>query len=205
MTKKIEVEIRGPITERKFEDLNKLFKKDGTFLSEKDRIVLCYPDPESGSLVEDVNTDVRIRTTNGIPELNVKQGKWGGNESRREFSLVGKNGEFDKMVMMMAAMGFKTGVLAVRKGKVYQYKDIEFSLVEVPHHSYYFEAEMMVGDEKDIENAQKKMRKTCANLDLEVWDDKGFYEYINKLNSESNEDFDFKNYKEGNFAKRFGI
>ena len=205
MNKKIEVEIRGPLTKNQYYYLNKVFSKNGKFISPKNRIVLCYPDPETGSLVENCNTDIRIRTTNGIPELIIKQGKWGGDEHRREFSLLAEKGDFDKLVMMLGAMGFKKGVLAERYGKIYIYKKIEFSLVKVPKHSYYFEAEIMVKAKKDIKKAKEKMRRVCKNLGLEVWDDKGFYKYIHTLNNEANEIFDYEKYKEGDFKKRFKI
>jgi len=205
MNKKIEVEIRGPLSKEQFEFLNKTFKKQGKFIAGKDRIALCYPDPTTGSLIEKVNTDIRIRTTNGIPEINIKLGKWGGHEHRHEMSLVGKNGDFDKMVMMMAAMGFKKGIVAIRKGKVYKYKNIEFSVVEVPGHSYFFEAEIMVGGKSEVTKAKEKIRTICKNLSLKTFSDESFYDYIHQLNGEANEKFDFKNYKEGYFKRRFGI
>jgi predicted adenylyl cyclase CyaB len=206
MLKRLEVELRGTITQEQYNNLNKFFQKEGKFIDHKDRIVVCYPDPETGSLVEQCLTDIRVRTTNGIPEIIIKQGEWGGSdESRRELSVVGKKGDFDKMIVMMAALGHKTGIMAVRKGKVYEYQGVEFSLVEVPNHSYYFEAEIMVTAEKDKAAATKKVKNTCEKLGLKVLDKQGFYDYINKLNAESNETFNFADYKEGYFKKRFGI
>jgi len=201
-----EVEIRGLLTKKKYEELANLFSKEAKFLYDKDRVLVCYPDPETGSLVEECNTDIRIRTTNGIPEIIIKQGEWGStNESRRELSLVGKKGEFDKMVMMLSALGHKKGVLAVRKGQVFEFKGIEFSLVEVPNHSYYFEAEVMVEDLEEQEKATKRINKICGELGLKTLSQQEFYDYINILNAESNELFDFANYEEDYFKKRFGI
>jgi len=202
----IEVEVRGIINKNKYDELNKLFGKEGKFLDHKDRVVVCYPDPETGSLVEQCKTDIRVRTTNGIPEIIIKLGEWGNqDESRRELSLVGKKGEFDKMILMLAAMGHKKGIMAVRHGKIYEYKGVEFSLVEVPNHSYYFEAEIMVKNEASKNEATKKITKICNELGLNILTQQGFFDYINQLNAESNETFDFTDYKEGYFAKRFGI
>ncbi|AKM82725.1 TPA: hypothetical protein DD449_00695 [Candidatus Berkelbacteria bacterium] len=206
MNKKIEVELRGPITKEQFDRLESLFEKDGKFIDHKDRVLICYPDPDTGSFVEECFTDIRVRTTNGTPEMIIKLGKWGGdNENRRELSLMGKPGEFDKMVVMMAALGHKKGVWAVRKGKVFDYKEVEFSLVEVPDHSYYYEAEIMVEEVSKAKAARVKMEKLCKELNLEVFDDDGFYGYINRLNKESNKEFLFEKYSEGFFKKEFGI
>jgi len=206
MKKNIEVELRGLLSKKQFLALNKLFKEKGKFIDDKDRVVVCYPDPETGSLVEECKTDIRVRTTNKIPEIIIKLGEWGHkDESRRELSLVGKKGEFDKMIVMLAALGHRNGIVAIRKGKVYSYKGIEFSLVEVPNHSYYFEAEIMVSNKKLQEIATRKIEKVCHELDLDILSQQGFFDYINKLNAESNEPFDFSAYKEGYFKTRFRI
>ena len=97
------------------------------------------------------------------------------------------------------------GVVAERLGKVYQYKNIEFSVVEVPGHSFYFEAEIMVGKKSEILKAKEKIRTICKSLGLKTFNDKTFFEYIHLLNGEANEKFDYRTYKEGYFKKRFGI
>lgn len=204
--KKYEVELRGLLTQEKYEELSKFFGEKGKFLYDKDRVLVCYPDPETGSLVEECKTDIRVRTTNGIPEIIIKQGEWGSHdESRRELSLVGKKGEFDKMIAVLAALGHKKGIWAVRKGKVFEYKEVEFSLVEVPNHSYYFEAEVMVDAEGDKNGAIDRINKICKELDLTTLSQQEFYNYINKLNTESNELFDFDSIEEDFFNKKFGI
>jgi len=201
-----EVEIRGLITKEKYIELETLFAREGKFKYAKNRILLCYPDPNTGSLVEECKIDIRIRTTNGIPEIIIKEGEWGGeNESRKELFLRGKKGEFDKMVMMLAALGHKKGIFAERRGAVYMYKGIEFSLVEVPDHSFYFEAEVMVKSKDRQKLATEKILKICAELGLKPLSQQEFYDYINRLNAESNEPFDFANYQEGYFNRRYGI
>ncbi len=167
---------------------------------------MAYKDPTNNSQVKNIETDIRVRTTNGVPEIIIKLGGWGGvDESRKELSVVGRKGEFDKMIQMMAALGHKQGIVAIRKGKIYDYKGIEFSLVEVPNHSYYFEAEKMVSDEAEKKIAIKEIMKICGELKLETLTQQGFFDYIHELNTKVNEQFDYKNYEENYFAKRFGI
>lgn len=205
MIKKIEVEIRGPIKESDYKRLNRFFLNEGHFIDHKNRIAICYPDPETGSYVENLKSDIRVRSTNGIPELIIKKGKWGGKESREELSLKITKGEFDKLVMIMGALGFKKGITVVRNGKIFDYKGIEFSLVQVPNHSYYFEAEVMVTKKSEVKKTRENMETICKKLGLTLFDDKDFYNYINKLNAEANVAFDFEKYKPGNFKKKFGI
>jgi len=203
--KNTEVEIRGPLTEKQFLELQKKLSEEGKFVADKNRFAICYPDPDTGSLVENCNTDIRVRNTNGIPEIIIKKGKWGAvDENRREFCLTGKPGEFHKMIMMMGAMGFTKGVSVIRRGKIYKYKGIEFSLVEVPNHSYFFEAEIMTSQENK-EKALERIGKVCKDLGLNLFSEKDFYDYIHILNKEANKQFNFEKYSEGYFLENFGI
>lgn len=203
--KNIEVEVRGPLTEEHRCELVEKFEKEGKFIENKDRAMVCYPDPESGSLVEDLNTDIRVRNANGIPELIVKKGKWGAtDESRREYSLKGKPGQFHEMIEMLGVMGFCQGMAIVRLGKVYMYKGVEFSLMEVPGHSYFFEAEIMSKAEEK-EDALRNIKKVCKDLGLEVFTEKAFFEHINVLNKEANIDFKIEDFSEDYFFEKFGI
>jgi adenylate cyclase class IV len=109
------------------------------------------------------------------------------------------------MIIMLAAMGLKKGIMAERRGNIYTYKGIEFSVVEVPDHSYYFEAEQMVTNMAEQKEASKNIEKICQELGLKPLSQQEFFDYINRLNNEANEVFDFSQYAEGYFHQRFGI
>ena len=204
MDKNIEIEIRGPLLKEEFNNLVKLFETKGKKTSEKDRILIDYSTFLEGG-VENRHKDIRLRVTNGIPEIIVKVGEWGGTEQRKELSVFTKSGEFDTLVEIFGELGFNKGMLCVRKSKVYEYKDIEFALVEVPGHSYYYEAEKMAREKEDADKIIKEIKNVCKDLNLEVFDKKQFFEYINKLNGEANEIFDYKNYTPNYFKNRFDL
>lgn len=205
MAKNIEVEVRGPLTKEQFENLSKLFSTEGRFIADKNREAICFPDPNTGSLVERCETDIRVRNTNGIPELIVKTGTWGAeDESRREYSLIGKPGKFHEMIEMLAVMGFKSGMAVVRQGKVYEYEGVEFSLVEVPGHSNFFEAEIMVAL-KDKDAALADIKKICKKLGLTIFSQQEFYDYINLLNVEANREYNFEKFSDKYFEENFGL
>ncbi|MBI2631355.1 hypothetical protein HYW73_04085 [Candidatus Nomurabacteria bacterium] len=146
-----------------------------------------------------------MRVTNGIPEIIVKVGEWGGTEQRKELSAFTKPGEFDTLVEIFGELGFSKGMLCVRKSKVYEYKDIEFALVEVPGHSYYYEAEKMANNKENGGKLIKEIENVCEELKLNIFDKKQFFEYIDKLNRESNEIFDYKNFTPNYFKNRFNL
>ena len=204
MSKNIEIEIRGPLTKKKFNDLVYLFEAKAKKTAEKDRILIDYSTFLEGG-VENRHKDIRLRITNGIPEIIVKIGEWGGTEQRKELSAFTKKGEFDTLVEIFGVLGFCKGMLCVRKSKVYEYKGIEFALVEVPGHSYYYEAEKMAHKNEDAEKIIKEINDVCKNLGLEVFDKKQFFEYIDTLNKESNEVFEYRNHTPNYFKNRFNL
>ena len=204
MGKNIEIEIRGPLSKKKFKELIKLFDEKGKKKSEKDRVLIDYSTFLKGG-VENRKKDIRLRSTNKIPEIIVKIGKWGENEQRKELSIFGKPGEFDMMVEIFGELGYKKGMLCERKSKVYDYKGIEFALVEVPEHSYYYEAEKMADKNENGEELIAEIKNVCKELGLDVFDKDQFFKYVQDLNKEANEVFDYENYTADYFNKRFGI
>ena len=203
--KNIEVELRGLLSKKKFLELNEFFRKKGKFKESKNRILIDYSIFLSGQGIENRTKDIRLRVTNGVPEIIVKIGRWGGLESRKEISILAYKGDFDKLVEAFAVMGFERGVLCVRKIEVYEYKNVEFSLVEVPGHSYYFEAEKLINTDQDREIAKQEIAEVCKELELDVFDDKSFFAYIRRLNKEVNEVFEFKNHTKNYFKNRFNL
>ncbi len=205
MTQNIEVEIRGRLTTEQYQTLINTLKDRGSFVETKHRILLDYSTflPEEG--VRERTRDIRLRVTNGQPEVITKIGKWGGAESRKELSIKTAPGSFDTLVETYGVLGYRKAVLCIRNTEVYTFKNIEFALVEVPGHSYYFEAEKMLAADENIEAAQEEMRGVCSELGLELFDDEGFHAYIEELNRDANEVFDYKDYTEGYFGKRFHL
>lgn len=204
MDKNIEIEIRGPLSKEKFNNLVSFFDKEGRKLTEKDRILIDYSTFLEGG-VENRNKDIRLRVTNGIPEIIVKLGKWGGTDQRKELSVFTNPNSFDNLVEIFGELGFVKGMLCARKSKVYEYKGVEFALVEVPNHSYYYEAEKMAHENESAEQIIEKIKKLCLDLQLEMFDQKTFFEYIDTLNKEANEVFDYTTYSQNYFKNRFGL
>lgn len=203
MNKDIEVEVRGLLSREAYQKVRGYFEKHAKFLEEKERMLIDYSTflPDEG--LRDRKKDIRVRVTNGIPEIVVKLGSWGGSESRKELSFKGCEGEFETLVEIFGQLGFQKGIFAVRKTLAYEYKGVEFALVEVPNHSYYFEAEKMAHGDADFKNVEGEIRGVCREIGLEVIDKEGFFEYIEKLNKEANEVFDFNENKQNFFKNRF--
>lgn len=189
MSKVTEVELRGPVKHSDVGTLKGKLEGKGVLKETKNRILIDYTTFLEGETVEGRTKDIRIRNTNGTSEIIIKTGKWGGSDVRDEFK-VQTNGSFDSLVKVMDLLGYTKGVLCVRNSEVYQLEEVEISLVEVPGHSYYFEAEIETEDSVESEALRSKIETIVSELGLNTFSDNEFYAYIKRLNEEANTVFD---------------
>lgn len=201
MSKDIEVEISGPLSKEKNAELMEFFDKNGKKTNVKHRVLIDYS-TFLGDGLKNRKKDIRLRITNGKPEIIVKLGDWNSSNHRKELSVFTEAGSFDRLVQIYAALGYEKGMLCERTTQVYEYKDIEFALVEVPGHSFHYEAEIM-STEDGVDQAKKHIEDVCKELGLEIFTDQGYMDYIETLNEEANEVFEFKNYTEDYFENRY--
>ncbi len=201
MTKNIEVEHSGPLSKEQAKKLMKFFDENGEKVTTKHRVLIDYS-TFLGDGLKNRKKDIRLRITNGNPEIIVKLGDWTSSNHRKELSVFTEEGSFDTLVQIYAALGYEKGMLCERTTEVYNYDGIEFAIVEVPGHSFHFEAEIM-SDEDGVDAARKHIQEVCDKLDMEIFTDEGYIAYIEKLNKEANEVFDFKKYTENYFENRY--
>jgi len=182
-----EVEERGPLSR---EDHGKLLSFFGTYGRGQGllkRYLIDYTTLIEG--VAERKRDIRLRLTNGVAEIIVKTGAWAGGH-RREVSVKLWEGEFENAIWLMAALGYKKGVGCERVIRRFLYDDVEFSLQEVPDHSFFYEAEIVVWREDEAERAHAQILRVIEALGLEMFSPTQWYAYVERLNDEANSIFD---------------
>lgn len=85
--KNYEVEVRGPLSKKEYAELNRFLKKNGDFKEKKNRVIIDYTAMKGSQTIRNRDKDIRLRCTNGIPEIIIKIGNWGGSEQRKEISI----------------------------------------------------------------------------------------------------------------------
>lgn len=201
MTKNIEVEYSGPLTSKQAKDLMAFFDEHGEKVTTKHRVLIDYS-TFLGDGLKHRKKDIRLRVTNGNPEIIVKLGDWTSSNHRKELSVFTESGSFDTLVQIYAALGYRKGMLCERTTEVYNYDGIEFAIVAVPSDSFHFEAEIM-SDENGIKFARNHIQEVCKKLGLEIFTNEDYIAYVERLNKEANEVFDFENYTENYFEDRY--
>ncbi|MDO8647139.1 MAG: hypothetical protein Q7R70_01855 [Candidatus Diapherotrites archaeon] len=204
MSAKIEVEHRGLLSERRFNELNSFFRKNGKFLGEKDRFSIIYFQKRCSNILElkDNTIDLRLRITDKKAELCLKHGVWGSKDSRREISIPIDSKKFDEAVEFLRILGFVHGVLNATKTFSYKYNGIEFALVKVPKWGNYFEAEILTSKRK-MKKADGKLDAGLKKLGLKIVDEKQYHKLLNDLNNRPGFRFDFEKESFSRVKKRF--
>ena len=203
--KNFEIEVRGPLNKDQYNHLLKFLSQKGKKKSYKKRILIDYSESIGNKKLDKRNVDLRIRSTNGIPEIILKRGKWAAQDARDEISILTKRGSFDKLVQFFGAVGITKGVLCERNISVFDYKNIEFAIIEIAGEYYTYEAEILLDNKNDSEASKKKINEVCHNLGLDIFSDKEFFDFIKMLNKSINKKFDFTDYKSGFFENKYGI
>ncbi len=200
---KVEVEHRGYLTKKKFNELNNFFKKNGKYFGKQDRFsVIYWPQGKETFKLHRSPIDLKVRITNKKAELVLKYGKWSGNDARKEFLFSIDSKKFEEMIDFLLILGFYYGVLQATTTYLFKYKEIEFALVKVPRWGYYFEAEIKTTKDQ-IKKTNQKIVSECEKLNIKTLNDKDFRKLLESLNNRPGFRFNFKKQKFSDIKKRF--
>lgn len=207
--KDIEIELSGSLTADKYQELIDFFDNlpsdEVKKKPAKHRILIDYS-TFLGEGLKNRQKDIRLRVTNGQPEIIVKLGLWDSADNRKELSVLTQGDDFDTLVQIYAALGYKKGMLCERTTQVFVYHDIEFALVKMPKDYYLFEAEIMANENASVEQIKQKILNEIHNLGLTILSPQEYIDYIQELNDSVNEVFDFdKDYVENYFENRYHL
>lgn len=105
----IEIEHRGVLTKRKFDELKIFLKEKGKFIKEQDRFsVIYFPRGKESFKISKNPIDLRVRITNKKAELVLKYGKSSGADARKEFSFPIDSEKFEEATEFYSSWDFTT-------------------------------------------------------------------------------------------------
>lgn len=185
----IEVEIRGPLTDEGRRELTELLEAEGELTEVQDRQMILlrgYPGYDKDPNAREV--DVRLRDTNGSCEIMVKRKTSDHNVARHEASLPLGCTDLESAKKAVKALGYSEGIWMHRKKRVYRYRDIEWSVVEVPEGLSYYEAEQEAKEGESAEDIQKHLTTVAQELGLRVFTSDEMREFIYTLDRTVNKE-----------------
>ena len=87
---------------------------------------------------------------------------------------------------VVKAFGCSRGIWMHRKKYIYEYEGVEWSIVEAPKQIFFFEAELMVGNEAEAEGARQRLVAAAEALQLAIFTPEEYYEFVSMLGREVN-------------------
>lgn len=195
----IEVELRGPLDDKGYEDLKGYLEQHGERIAEDRRFMIAYDD-NSGNDIKDCLRDIRLRVTNGAVEIIVKKGSTHVAQ-RQEESVFLREQDLGSAMRMMELLGYHRGIAAYRHIERYILDGIEFALQGIHRfdtvtplseetlHSRIFEAELQCAPGEE-EAALARIKEVLAQKALEPFTREGWQDYMIVMNSEANMQFD---------------
>ncbi|HZX12126.1 MAG TPA: hypothetical protein VFE88_01585 [Candidatus Nanoarchaeia archaeon] len=202
MTNNQEVEYIGELSDKQY---NNLKSKFGQPIKTKRRISFMYFKngiPFEFSQAEDDGTDLRLRVTNGEPELILKQGSFTASHNRKETSVHFKLSEIQTYIDLLSGLGWKIVVAYGAETSVYKYNKIEFSLIKIKNYGYNFEAEILTSEDK-VTEAKQKIEAELSKLELKPFDEQGLNKQCNAINNKKELQFDFSKQQFKDIEVRF--
>lgn len=182
--KNIEVEIRGRLDDKGYDNLKAFLDKNGIHQKSEERemwLLQDYPGYSKDFVGRSV--DIRLRNTNGQCEIMLKRQVAG---AREEVSLGLKDNNLETAKTVVKALGCKNAIWMHRLKEVYVYKDIEWALVIAPNNIRYYEAELCVASDGEVSATHRQLEQAAKELGLEVLDDTGTRTLIERLDKEAN-------------------
>ena len=164
----VEIEFRGPLTEKEFQKLFNFLKKEAKFVKRMKRKTFVFG-------INDKTIDLKVRTTDNVPEIVLKKGFWGARR-REEIVLPLKTNSTKSALRFLTILGYNKGIIAIRDNYIFNYKNIEFSLVKCPKNYYFYEAEMI--NNKAVKNPERHIKEVLESLNLKVWSEKEVYDFL---------------------------
>lgn len=194
MSKNIEVENRGPLTKKEYLRLKNFLTKRGRPTEHKSRLTLMYfrhHIPVHVNEIKNDPIDLRLRITNGQAALVLKYGNWAGSDMRKEFEIFIDKDKFEAAIGFLAALGWTRAVVYATEAFVFNYKKIEFALIEIKNYGFMYEAEILSRSQKQALIAQHRIQQTCQALGLREYQSKEFEAQCNNINQVRSLQFDF--------------
>jgi len=179
---KFEIEHRGLLHEKQRKQLVQFMEINGKLVKKYERSQWIF------GLSHDKKIDLRIKETNGNKEFSLKVGKL-DNSNRKEISIPFSESTVKEAMEFLKYLGHREGLKAIRNASIYQYKDIEWAIVEVPDHSWYFEAEKLVDSKAAGKQALEEIESIAEELGLKIFSPKETLAYIKTLDEEANKIF----------------
>lgn len=174
----IEVEIRGQMSEEKFNEVKKTLSEASERSWEDDRNAAFF-------VIPNVNLKVSKYVSKGTAKIAFKNAHESA-KSAEEIEIPIQGDDYEKIIRIFEELGFNKYNRTEQKRTNYIYKEVEIAIKWSRDWSYHFEMEKVVEQESEVEQAQSELNQLAKELGLIPMTEneiKALIENINKNNN----------------------
>lgn len=175
----IEIELRSIFNEKKCDQLKAFLNSNAEDLGEDDKNVFFFLLPDK---VAKVTNNISKGTAKITLKLN-RIGKGGSDFEEIEFPI--QRSDVEKAVKMFDSLEMTNNVIhSFQSRHNYSFKGVELALKYSSEWRHHLELEIMVENESQKEEAEKRIRKVANELDVRVMSEDELKEFVKKVEAE---------------------
>lgn len=179
MNKNIEVEIRGLLTDEKYNQIINFLDKEGQNKELDDRKTTFFIMPEK-------TLKITEKISQNKAKISLKTGDIVLDNSQTEFEIEIDPSEFAIAENIFIKLGFNQIQHTEQKRINYDYEEVEFAIKWSVDWGYHFEMEKMVSNESEVGEARETLHKLATKLDLEVMSEEEFGRRCKEIDNKYN-------------------
>lgn len=176
--KRIEIELRAVFNEEKFNSLKAFLDKKAMYLGQDDKDVHFYIFPDKLLKVTD-------NISKASAKLTLKLNRIGQGSDFEEIEFPIKRIDVKKAVKMFDLLGMTDNVIhSFQSRHNYIFKGVELALKYSPEWKHHLELEIVIEDESQKAEAEKKIREVARELDVKIMSEEELKEFVKKVEAE---------------------
>lgn len=176
--KQIEIELRSMFSEEKFNSLKKFLDDKAEYLGQDDKDVHFYIFP-----------DKLLKVTDNISKesakLTLKLNRIGQGSDFEEIEFPIEREDVKKAVKMFTSLNMTDNVIhSFQSRHNYMYKGVELALKFSSEWKHHLELEIVVDDESQKADAEKKIYVVAKELDVTIMTEEELKDFVKKVEDE---------------------
>lgn len=176
--KQIEIELRAMFDEEKFDSLKVFLDKNAEYLGQDNKDVYFY-----------IFSDKLLKVTDNISKdtakLTLKLNRIGQGINFEEIEFPIQRKDVEKAAKMFNSLGMTDNIIhSFQSRHNYLFKGVELALKYSSEWKHHLEFEIVVDEESQKEEAEKKIHEVAKELDVKIMLEDELKEFVKKVEAE---------------------
>lgn len=154
-----EVEIRGPLTEKEYQRLQKFLERKGKLIKAGDQMVIFFHMAEHA---------MNLKKDHKLEKIVLKIGQW-QKGNREEIEVLLRKGQFGNALKLLKGLGYNKGYRIPAFRQDFLYRGIQISLKTKAVIGTHYEMETLAAGQREATGKKKSLLAVAKSLRLKVW------------------------------------